>query len=304
MADIAGGVPLPQDPGQVQDLLGGGDYIAGRDLATVVYLALRMGRPLLLEGEAGVGKTEIANVLARTLGRDLIRLQCYEGLDLASAAYEWNYPRQMIAIRLAEAEGRAADVGSSIYGREFLLARPLLRALEPHPEGPPVLLIDELDRADEPFEAFLLELLSDFQLSIPELGTVSAAQPPIVIITSNRTREVHDALRRRCLYHWVEYPDFDTETRIVALKAPGIAVELRSQLIAFVHELRKQDLFKRPGIAETLDWANALVHLDAANLQPGVVDTTLGLLLKYQDDIARIRGSEAAQLLAQIQTGR
>jgi MoxR-like ATPase len=304
VADIAGGVSLPQDPGEVQDLLGGGDYVAGRDLATVVYLALRMGRPLLLEGEAGVGKTEIANVLARTLGRDLIRLQCYEGLDLASAAYEWNYPRQMIAIRLAEAEGRAADVVSSIYGREFLLARPLLRALEPHPEGPPVLLIDELDRADEPFEAFLLELLSDFQLSIPELGTVSAAQPPIVIITSNRTREVHDALRRRCLYHWVEYPDFDTETRIVALKAPGIAVELRSQLIAFVHELRKQDLFKRPGIAETLDWANALVHLDAANLQPGVVDTTLGLLLKYQDDIARIRGSEAAQLLAQIHMGR
>jgi MoxR-like ATPase len=304
VADLAGRVSLPENPGEVQDLLGGGDYIAGGELATVVYLALRMGRPLLLEGEAGVGKTEIANVLARTLGRDLIRLQCYEGLDLASAAYEWNYPRQMIAIRMAEAEGKVAEVGSSIYGREYLVARPLLRALEPHPEGPPVLLIDELDRADEPFEAFLLELLSDFQLSIPELGTVKAVQPPIVIITSNRTREVHDALRRRCLYHWVEYPNFDTETRVVALKAPGIAVELRSQLIAFVHELRKQDLFKRPGIAETLDWANALVHLDAADLQPGVVDDTLGLLLKYQDDIARIRGSEAAQLLAQIQSGR
>jgi MoxR-like ATPase len=303
VADLGGGVPLPQDLDQVQDLLRRGDYIASRELATVVYLALRMGRPLLLEGEAGVGKTEIANVLARTLGRDLIRLQCYEGLDLASAAYEWNYPRQMIAIRMAEAEGKVADVGSSIYGREFLLARPLLRALEPHAEGPPVLLVDELDRADEPFEAFLLELLSDFQLSIPELGTVKAGQPPIVIITSNRTREVHDALRRRCLYHWVEYPDFDTEARIVALKAPGIPAELRRQLIAFVHELRNLDLFKRPGIAETLDWANALAHLDAATLQPGVVDNTLGLLLKYQDDIARIRGSEAAQLLAQIRAG-
>jgi MoxR-like ATPase len=303
VADLGGGVPLPQDLDQVQDLLRRGDYIASRELATVVYLALRMGRPLLLEGEAGVGKTEIANVLARTLGRDLIRLQCYEGLDLASAAYEWNYPRQMIAIRMAEAEGKVADVGSSIYGREFLLARPLLRALEPHAEGPPVLLVDELDRADEPFEAFLLELLSDFQLSIPELGTVKAGQPPIVIITSNRTREVHDALRRRCLYHWVEYPDCDTEACIVALKAPGIPAELRRQLIAFVHELRNLDLFKRPGIAETLDWANALAHLDAATLQTGVVDNTLGLLLKYQDDIARIRGSEAAQLLAQIRAG-
>lgn len=303
MVDAGGGVSLPQDLDQVQDLLGRGDYIAGRDLATVIYLALRMGRPLLLEGEAGVGKTEIANVLARTLGRDLIRLQCYEGLDLASAAYEWNYPRQMVAIRMAEAEGRAADVGSSIYGRDYLIARPLLRALETHAGGPPVLLIDELDRADEPFEAFLLELLSDFQLSIPELGTVKAAQPPIVIITSNRTREVHDALRRRCLYHWVEYPDFGTETRIVEVKAPGISAELRRQLIGFVQELRKQDLFKRPGIAEALDWANALAHLDAVTLQPGLVDDTLGLLLKYQDDIAKIRGSEAAQLLAQIQVG-
>lgn len=304
MADSPGGPPLPQDLDRVQELLGRGDYIAGRELATVVYLALHMGRPLLLEGEAGVGKTEIANVLARTLGRDLIRLQCYEGLDLAGAAYEWNYPRQMVAIRMAEAEDRVAEAGSSIYSRDYLIARPLLRALEPHPEGPPVLLIDELDRADEPFEAFLLELLSDFQLSIPELGTVKAAHPPIVIITSNRTREVHDALRRRCLYHWVEYPDFATETRIVALKAPGIAGELRRQLIAFVHELRKQDLFKRPGIAETLDWADALAHLDVVALQPGVVDDTLGLLLKYQDDIARIRGSEAAQLLAQIRLER
>jgi MoxR-like ATPase len=301
LADPDGGRRLPRDIDQAQDLLKQGDYIAGRDLATVVYLALSMGRPLLLEGEAGVGKTEIANVLARTLGRDLIRLQCYEGLDLASAAYEWNYPRQMIAIRLAEAEGAVAALGSSIYSRDYLVARPLLRALERHPDGPPVLLIDELDRADEPFEAFLLELLSDFQLSIPELGTIRADRPPIVVITSNRTREVHDALRRRCLYHWVEYPDFATESRIVSLKAPGIAAELRRQLIAFVHALRKQDLFKRPGIAETIDWANALVQLDVATLQIGTVDDTLGLLLKYQDDVARIRGGEAARLLAQIQ---
>jgi MoxR-like ATPase len=302
VADSGGGARLPQDIGQAQELLAGGNYIAGRDLATVVYLALRMSRPLLLEGEAGVGKTEIANVLARTLGRDLIRLQCYEGLDLASAAYEWNYPRQMIAIRLAEAEGSIADVGRRLYSREHLVARPLLRALEPHPDGPPVLLIDEIDRADEPFEAFLLELLSDFQLSIPELGTIKADSPPVVIITSNRTREVHDALRRRCLYHWVEYPDFESETRIVALKARGVAGELRRQLIAFVHQLRNEDLFKRPGVAETIDWANALAQLDAVSLDVGVVNDTLGLLLKYQDDIARIRGSEAARLLSQIQT--
>jgi len=302
VADSGGGARLPQDIGQAQELLAGGNYIAGRDLATVVYLALRMSRPLLLEGEAGVGKTEIANVLARTLGRDLIRLQCYEGLDLASAAYEWNYPRQMIAIRLAEAEGSIADVGRRLYSREHLVARPLLRALEPHPDGPPVLLIDEIDRADEPFEAFLLELLSDFQLSIPELGTIKADSPPVVIITSNRTREVHDALRRRCLYHWVEYPDFESETRIVALKARGVAGELRRQLIAFVHQLRNEDLFKRPGVAETIDWANALAQLDAVSLDVGVVNDTLGLLLKYQDDLARIRGSEAARLLSQIQT--
>jgi MoxR-like ATPase len=300
VADSRGSAVLPDDIDQVQDLLARGDYLAGRDLATVIYLALRMRRPLLLEGEAGVGKTETANVLARTLKRDLIRLQCYEGLDLAGAAYEWNYPRQMVAIRMAEAEGKVSDVGSSIYSRDFLIARPLLRALEPHPDGPPVLLIDELDRADEPFEAFLLELLSDFQLSIPELGTVRADEPPIVIITSNRTREVHDALRRRCLYHWVEFPDFATESRIVSLKVPGVSAQLREQLVAFVHRLREKDLFKHPGIAETLDWANALVELDAVTLQSGMVDDTLGLLLKYQDDIARIRGSEAAQLLAQI----
>ena len=303
MADSKGGARLPQDIEQARELLAGGNYIAGRGLATVVYLALHMNRPLLLEGEAGVGKTEIANVLARTLGRDLIRLQCYEGLDLASAAYEWNYPRQMIAIRLAEAEGSIAEIGRRLYSPEHLVARPLLRALEPHPDGPPVLLIDEIDRADEPFEAFLLELLSDFQLSIPELGTIKADMPPIVLITSNRTREVHDALRRRCLYHWVEYPDFASEARIVTLKAPGVAPELRKQLIAFVHRLRNEDLFKRPGVAETIDWANALQALDVVSLDVGVVNDTLGLLLKYQDDLARIRGSEAASLLAQIEAG-
>jgi MoxR-like ATPase len=301
VADAGSGTPLPADINEVQGLLARGNYVAGRDLATAVYLALRMARPLLLEGEAGVGKTEIANVLARTLERDLIRLQCYEGLDLASAAYEWNYPRQMVAIRVAEAEGNSADIGSSLYSREHLIARPLLRALEPHASGPPVLLIDELDRADEPFEAFLLELLADYQISIPELGTIKAESPPIIVITSNRTREVHDALRRRCLYHWLEYPDFATESRIVALKAPGVAELLREQLIAFVHQLREQDLFKRPGIAETIDWANALTQLDVVSLHADIVDDTLGLLLKYQDDIARIRGTEASRLVAEIQ---
>ncbi|MEX2122299.1 MAG: MoxR family ATPase [Woeseia sp.] len=307
MADPkAGQAPRPTSPvdvAQVQELLGSGDYIAGRKLATVVYLALQMGRPMLLEGEAGVGKTEIANVLARTLDRELIRLQCYEGLDLASAAYEWNYPRQMVAIRVAEALGKAADIAGSLYGREYLVARPLLRALEPHASGAPVLLIDEIDRADEPFEAFLLELLSDYQLSIPEFGTVKADQPPIVVITSNRTREVHDALRRRCLYHWVDYPDFEAETRIVSVKSPGTGENLRAQLIAFVHRLREQDLFKSPGVAETIDWANALARLDVVTLHADVVNDTLGLLLKYQDDIARIQGSEAAQILADIETG-
>lgn len=292
---------LPEDVLQAEELLRRGNYIAGRELATIVYLALHMGRPLLLEGEAGVGKTEIAKVLADTLQRDLIRLQCYEGLDLASAAYEWNYPRQMVAIRLAEARGDSGDIGASLYGREYLIERPLLRALEDRDHGPPVLLIDEIDRADEPFEAFLLELLSDFQLSIPELGTVKSSEPPIVVITSNRTREVHDALRRRCLYHWVEYPSFETESQIVALKAPHIGSELRRQLIAFIHKLRDQELFKRPGVAETIDWANALTQLDVVLLTPEIITDTLGLLLKYQDDIAKVRGSEAAQLLAEIQ---
>ncbi len=285
-------------------MLVGGDYIAGRDLATVVYLALAMRKPLLLEGEAGVGKTELAKVLATVLDRDLIRLQCYEGLDLATAAYEWNYPRQMVAIRLAEAHDQAVDVGKSLYSREFLIGRPLLMALETHENGPPVLLIDEIDRADEPFEAFLLELLSDYQLSIPELGTFKAAVPPIVVVTSNRTREVHDALRRRCLYHWMNYPDFVTESRIVGLKAPDVAENLRDDLISFVHALRERNLFKSPGIAETIEWAQALVQLDAVLLTPEIVDDTLGLLLKYQDDIARIRGSQAAQILSEIRAER
>ncbi len=293
---------LPGDVSTTEKLLRHGEYVAGRDLATVVYLALRMGRPLLLEGEAGVGKTEIAKVLAATLGRDLIRLQCFEGLDLASAAYEWNYPRQMVAIRLAEAEGSAAKIGDSLYTRDYLIERPLMSALAPHNGGPPVLLIDEIDRADEPFEAFLLELLSDFQLSIPEFGTLKAAQPPIVIITSNRTREVHDALRRRCLYHWVDYPSYADEARILALKAPHVGEELREQLIAFIHKLRDEDLFKRPGVAETLDWANSLTQLDVVALTPEIINDTLGALLKYQDDIIRVRGSEAARLLAEIQS--
>jgi MoxR-like ATPase len=303
VADIAAGTKLPVDVSAAADLLSAGGYVAGRDLATVLYLALAMGRPLLLEGEAGVGKTEIAKVVAKSLNRDLIRLQCFEGLDLSSAAYEWDYPRQMVAIRTAEAEGAAANVASSLYTRSFLIERPLLRALSEHDSGPPVLLIDELDRADEPFEAFLLEVLSDFQLSIPELGTISAARPPIVIITSNRTREIHDALRRRCLYHWVDYPTHEAELKILALKAPDIGADLREQLVAFIHKLRDEDLFKRPGVAETIDWANALTQLNVVALSNDIVNDTLGSLLKYQDDIVKIQGSAAAQLLADIQAG-
>jgi len=292
---------LPKDVSAAEKLLANGDYVAGRDLATVIYLALQMGRPLLLEGEAGVGKTEIAKVLAATLGRDLIRLQCFEGLDLASAAYEWNYPRQMVAIRLAEAEGSASKVSDSLYTSDYLIERPLLSALQPHANGPPVLLIDEIDRADEPFEAFLLELLSDFQLSIPELGTIRADHPPIVVITSNRTREVHDALRRRCLYHWVDFPSLEAESKILALKAPQLGTGLRQQLVEFIHKLRDEDLFKQPGVAESIDWAHALTQLDVVALTPDLINDTLGSLLKYQDDIAKVQGSEAARLLAEIQ---
>jgi MoxR-like ATPase len=292
---------LPKDVSAAETLLADGDYVAGRNLATVIYLALQMGRPLLLEGEAGVGKTEIAKVLAATLGRDLIRLQCFEGLDLASAAYEWNYPRQMVAIRLAEAEGSASKVSDSLYTSDYLIERPLLSALQPHANGPPVLLIDEIDRADEPFEAFLLELLSDFQLSIPELGTIKADHPPIVVITSNRTREVHDALRRRCLYHWVDFPSLEAESKILAVKAPQLATGLRRQLVEFIHKLRDEDLFKQPGVAESIDWAHALTQLDVVALTPDLINDTLGSLLKYQDDIAKVQGSEAARLLAEIQ---
>lgn len=301
MVESPDSIGLPADIDATEELLAAGDYVAGRDLATVIYLALAMGRPVLLEGEAGVGKTEIAKVLATTLKRKLIRLQCYEGLDLASAAYEWNYPKQMVAIRLAESAGHASKIGSELYGPDYLVERPLLEALRESGSGPPVLLIDEIDRADEPFEAFLLELLSDFQLSIPELGTVCAAEPPVVVITSNRTREVHDALRRRCLYHWVDFPTLEAEMRVIQLKAAGVSEELTAQLVRFVQKLRQQDLFKQPGVAETLDWASALTQLNVVSLTPDIINNTLGTLLKYQDDIARIQGSEAARLLAEIQ---
>lgn len=289
----------------VQDCLAQAQYVASRALATTVFLAIRMGRPLFFEGEAGVGKTEVAKVLALGLGRELIRLQCYDGLDAASAAYEWNFPKQMLEIRAAQA---ASDInpaaGSThaldLYDNRFLLKRPLLRALEPHAGGPPVLLIDELDRADEPFEAYLLEVLSDFQISIPELGVIKATQPPIVVITSNRTREIHDAIKRRCLYFWVDYPDAARELEIVRRKAPEASEDLSRQVVAFVQKLRRGDLFKAPGIAETLDWTRALTTLDALSLDPQVVDDTLGALLKYQDDLARVQGATAAALIAEI----
>ena len=280
------------------------DYLADRQLATCVYLALKLQRPLFLEGEPGTGKTAIASTLAATLGRPLIRLQCYEGLDLAGAAYEWNYGRQMMAIRLAEASGSAAAsreaLAQDLFSERFLTKRALLQAIDPANRVAPVLLIDELDRADEPFEAFLLELLGDFQITIPELGTVKATQPPIVILTSNRTREIHDAVKRRCLYHWVEFPDAQRELAILQRRVPGAGAALARQIVAFVQKLRSVELYKQPGIAETIEWARALMELDAMVLDPEVVQHTLGLLLKYQDDIARVQGSEAARLLAQV----
>jgi MoxR-like ATPase len=294
---------LPASIDATLKLLAAADYLADRSLATVLFLALKMGRPLLLEGEAGVGKTEIAKVLSDTLGRRLIRLQCYEGLDVAAAVYEWNYAAQMINIRLAEAEG-AVDrerVSHDIFSERFLIKRPLLQALAPDPSGAPVLLIDELDRTDEAFEAFLLEVLADFQVTIPELGTVKAEHPPIVIVTSNRTREIHDALKRRCLYHWVGYPTAERELAIVRAKVPGIAKVLSEQVVGFVQALRKEDLFKAPGVAETLDWASALTELDVVALDPATVSDTLGVLLKYQDDIARIEGTKAKELLNAVQ---
>jgi MoxR-like ATPase len=296
---------LPQSIDDTLALLADADYVADRSLATVLFLALKMGRPLFLEGEAGVGKTEIAKVLSAALGRRLIRLQCYEGLDVAAAVYEWNYAAQMIAIRLAEVEGGVdrERLTHDVFSDRFLIKRPLLQALEPDTAGPPVLLIDELDRTDEAFEAFLLEVLSDFQVTIPEIGTVKAAHPPVVVVTSNRTREIHDALKRRCLYHWIDYPDAARELAIVAAKVPGIRATLSREIVGFVQALRKQDLFKAPGVAETLDWASALTELDSVALDPATVSDTLGVLLKYQDDIARIQGSAAQALIDEVRAG-
>jgi len=293
-------LPLPASVEDTLALLGRGSYVADRSLATAVFLALAMNRPLFLEGEAGVGKTEIAKVLAATLGRRLVRLQCYDGLDLAAAVYEWNYARQLLEIRLAEAAGETdrEAIARGVFSRRFLIERPLLQAISAE-GGPAVLLIDELDRADEPFEAFLLELLADFQVTIPELGTIRAATPPVVVITSNRTREIHDALKRRCLYHWVDYPDAARERAILRLKVPEAAETLSAQAVAFVQRLRRMELFKLPGIAETIDWATALTRLDAMELTPERVDETLGVILKYQDDIAKVRGALAASTLAE-----
>ena len=292
MTDIIG------SPDSLREALAGRDYIAGGGLAVCLFLALRRQRPLFLEGEAGVGKTEVAKTLALLLGRDLVRLQCYEGLDIHQAAYEWNYGRQILAI-----QDREAVSGDGLFGREFLIERPLLDALRPRESGPPVLLIDEIDRADEAFEAFLLELLSDWQISIPEYGAVRADDPPVAVITSNRTREIHDALKRRCFYHWLDYPDVETEVAIVRRKAPGAGEALQAEVVEFVQALRGQNLFKAPGIAETIDWAQALVELNCVALDPQTVDSTMGVLLKYQDDINRIQGSEAAKILAEVQAG-
>lgn len=286
----------------VQKMLGDQGYICGRDLGTVVFLSLRLGRPLFLEGEAGVGKTEIAKALAAGLNRKLIRLQCYEGLDASSAVYEWNFPAQMVAIRAAEAAGGADTeaLTADLFSDKYLIERPLLEAMRPDENGAPILLIDELDRTDAPFEAFLLEALSDFQVTIPEMGTIKAPEPPIVILTSNRTREVHDALKRRCLYHWVDYPDFDREMEILQARAPEAAENLSREVVAFVQLLRTEDLFKKPGVAETIDWAKCLLALDVINLSPEVIADTLGAILKYQDDIAKLQGSEAKRILDQV----
>jgi MoxR-like ATPase len=298
---------VADQPGSIDStlaLLESAGYVADRALATVLFLALKLGRPLFLEGEAGVGKTEIAKVLSSALGRRLIRLQCYEGLDVASAVYEWNYAGQMMAIRLAEVGGTVerGTLESDLFSERYLVKRPLLQALEPDTSGAPVLLIDELDRTDEAFEAFLLEVLSDFQVTIPELGTVKAEHPPIVIITSNRTREIHDALKRRCLYHWVDYPDAERELAILRSRVPQAPGRLSQEIVAFVQAIRKEDLFKAPGVAETLDWASALVELDAVALDPALVSDTLGVLLKYQDDIQKMQGSRAKDMLDQVQS--
>ena len=296
------GRALPLSVAETGELLEAGDYVSDTALATAVFLSLKLGRPLFLEGEAGVGKTEIAKVLAEVLGRRLIRLQCYEGLDVASAVYEWNYARQMIEIRLAEASGGAdrERLGRDLFGPDFLIERPLLQALRGGEGGPPVLLIDELDRTDEPFEAYLLEVLSDFQVTVPEIGPIRAAAPPAVVITSNRTREIHDALKRRCFYHWVGYPDARRELDILGRKAPTAPGALSRQVVGYVQKVRELDLFKLPGIAETIDWVHALMQLDAVALDPAMVNDTLGVLLKYQDDIARLQGSEAERILNEV----
>lgn len=293
---------MPDSIDAVERLLAAQGYVAARSLATVVFLALRLGRPLFLEGEAGVGKTEIAKVLAHALGRRLIRLQCYEGLDAASAVAEWNFAAQMVAIRTAEAAGQADRdlLRTELFTEDYLIERPLLAAMRPQPGGAPVLLIDELDRTDEPFEAYLLEALSDFQVTIPELGTIRAPAPPIVILTSNRTREVHDALKRRCLYHWVDYPDAAREAQILAARCPEAQETLSREVVAFVQRLRQEDLFKKPGVAETIDWAKCLLALDVISLTPEVIADTLGAILKYQDDIQKIQGSEARRLLDEV----
>ena len=290
---------IPSTIDEVQSRLSETGYVCGRALATVVFLSLKLGRPLFLEGEAGVGKTEIAKAMAACLGRKLIRLQCYEGLDASSAVYEWNFAAQMVAIRTAEASGGAdrQALQTELFSDEYLVERPLLEAMRPDENGAPILLIDELDRTDEPFEAFLLEALSDFQVTIPELGTVKAPEPPIVILTSNRTREVHDALKRRCLYHWVDYPDFEREVEILQSRAPDVAESLSREVVAFVQRLRTEDLFKKPGVAETIDWAKCLLALDVVDLSPEVISDTLGAILKYQDDIQKLQGSEAKRIL-------
>ena len=289
-------VDKPNSIDAVQAALAGQNYVAGRALSTVTFLALTLGRPLFLEGEAGVGKTEIAKAIAAMLGRRLIRLQCYEGLDAASAVYEWNFAAQMLAIRAAD----GASAPDDLFSDRYLIRRPLLEAMQPQEGGAPVLLIDELDRTDEPFEAFLLEALSDFQVTIPELGTVTAPEPPIVILTSNRTREVHDALKRRCLYHWVDYPAFDRELEILQARAPEASDALSRQVVAFVQKLRTEDLFKKPGVAETIDWAKCLLALDVIDLSPEVIADTIGAILKYQDDIAKLQGSDAKRLLDEV----
>lgn len=297
---------IPNSVDSVVEMLAGGNYVADRSLSTALFLALKLGRPLFLEGEAGVGKTEIGKVLSNSLGRRLIRLQCYEGLDVASAVYEWNYSMQMIDIRIAEASGQGnrESIEGDIFSEKFLIKRPLLQALESDDTGePPVLLIDELDRTDEPFEAFLLEVLSDFQVTIPEIGPVTAPKPPIVIITSNRTREIHDAIKRRCFYFWVDYPDAARELKILNVKVPDAPTKLTQQVVSFVQHLRSRDLFKLPGVAETIDWTNALIQLDKIDLDPETVNSSLGVLLKYQDDIEKVQGSEAAQILEEVKAG-